>query len=143
MNRKNFRRALKHLTGELEPEQERELTRELADDPATAQRYERIKGIGEALEGSAYTAFGPGFSHRVMASLEGRPQEGGAFLIDLLAPLFVRFAPIALAVVVLLGIYNLTRADGSCSFIDEAFGLETVTAEALYDSLDAMAVFEE
>lgn len=143
MNRKNYRRALQHLTGELTPEQEKDLSRELAADPETTQRYERIKGIGEALDASAYTAFGPGFSHRVMASLEGRPQEGGAFLIDLLAPLFVRFAPIALAVVVLLGFYNLTRADGTGSFIDNAFGLETVSAEALYDSLDAMALFEE
>lgn len=88
-------------------------------------------------------AFEPGFVSRVMGRLRAErsaeePATGASLrpvwsLEAVLRRQFLRLAPVGLAALLVIGVYNLSAASDAQSPVEAALGLEPLTLAAVYD----------
>lgn len=85
------RRWIRHLGGELEGEERRQLESQLRDDPQLARRYERFEALWRGLEGPPASAPEADFSLRVVAAAQRLVEP----ISWRRAPLWVRLGSVA------------------------------------------------
>ncbi|MCB0711432.1 MAG: hypothetical protein KDD67_03790 [Ignavibacteriae bacterium] len=134
MKRPEQHLLLRSLSNELSEREVEELNRLLRDDAEIQAEYDNLVKTENILADARYESFGPSFADRVMERL-GKKEESWQFsLSDALASLFTRIAPIAVAVALVLGIYNITASNSTESPIEAALGLHPVTVDAAYET---------
>ncbi len=129
------------LEGTLSNEETQEFERLLENNPEVRTAYQNVQRISEGLQRTAADSFAPSFADRVMQGLAPQQAERFASLGDMLASLFARFAPVALGLVVILGVYNVTTSSvEDQSPIEAALGLPEVSVNSAWES--ALASFD-
>lgn len=138
---------LRSLAGETSPEEERLIGERRHSDPLFAGAYDRSAQLGETLRDGAAESFGPSFAERTLERLERLEREERGTLRgtsrgtsrvtvdELITRLFARFAPIGVALALILGLWNLTTAEEGTSTVEAALGLAPVDLAAGYSTV--------
>ncbi len=132
MNTRNL--LLRSLSDELSEKERQQLEELLREDAGARTEYQGMMRLQEVVADAGHRSFGPSFADRVIERI-GRGGESRRFdLSDALASFFSRLAPVAVAVALGLGIYNIAESGADQSPLEAALGLGPVTVEAAYDA---------
>jgi hypothetical protein len=98
------------------------------------EALELREALEPILRDAADRRFQPGFTDRVMERIRAESKVPAILLTTALRGQFLRLAPLAAAVLVALGAYNLLGAGTSAgqSLLEAAVGLEPMTLETAY-----------
>jgi anti-sigma factor RsiW len=136
MNRKERWLLLRAAGGELKPGEDARLRRLLDGSGEARAELARMERIGRAVRSSAEDSLAPGFENLVIGAL-ARPDGAGerfTSLADLLGPVFARVAPVALALALVIAVYNAMSAGGTRTPVEAVLGLPHVSIVAAYEA---------
>lgn len=135
MNERDHILILRSIAGETTPAEEAEVERRCAEDAAFAEEYRGTENLGGVLQQGAWNSFGPSFADRVLERLDSGSTPALSSIADLMGGLFARFAPLGVALAVVIGAWNLSTAEEGVSTFEAALGLEPVDLAEGYSLL--------
>lgn len=124
------------LDGALSPDEVREFEARQAGMPGLRDQFERERRLHHLASEAAVDTFAPYFEDRVMRRLRARhvPAAAEANFAEALVELFRRFAPAAMALALVLVLYNVSGSglleSYDAGFLEAVFALPPVTPEA-------------
>lgn len=135
MNERDHILILRSIAGETTAAEEAEVERLRTEDPTFGEEYRRTENLGGVLQQGAWNSFGPSFVDRVLERLGSGSTAAVPSIADLMGRLFARFAPLGIALAVVIGAWNLLTAEEGVSTIEAALGLEPVDLAEGYSLL--------
>jgi len=135
MNERDHILILRSIAGETTPAEEAEVERRRAENRPFAEEYRRTENLGGALQQGAWNSFGPSFADRVLERLGSASTPALPSIADLMGGLFARFAPLGVALAIVIGAWNLSTAEEGVSTVEAALGLEPVDLAEGYSLL--------
>lgn len=135
MNEKERRLLLRATSGPLSEVEREQLQRLLECAPEARGEMERIERMDAIVARAAENAFAPGFADKVMRTLAAGYAEQAPSVVEMLRWIFARVAPAALALAMVIALYNIVTLPGSRRTpIEAALGLPKVSFLAAYES---------